>query len=450
MVALDVPKEGFVTRPAVLLDVVDRIAYQALVDSLTVALIGELQPFVYGWRLWVGNPEKGRYAHQPDQWERFRHRLQRLADEFDFGLATDIVSFFRSVPIGHLEDEVEQAIRRNAVTDRLFDFLHSAQRVQSRGGLPQRCLASSVLAQFYLRPVDDLFAAYADGKAGRSDASVAVCRWMDDVWLFSNDRQILRRIQLKFQQVLSDLGLHLNTSKTQLYEGDDLGRVVNEYEHSAADQGLSVAPIDVTPLEELIDAILRDPESAPRTNVRFVTNRMRTHRLFDHVDRFVDSAPRMPHGADHLARLFRDSEAWRDLGSWFVDLATTIEADLPWTTYQLATMFPSDQAHSQALLDHFANGLVNGTLPIVMMPVGAQRLAAWNSNAAREVIQEAARSGSYENPFALRALAFAGLAVGITRRTVRDLLCDFSETKVSLAYLDARSFRPIRVVKDFG
>src|SRR5689334_9929186 len=40
--ALDVPKENFVLRPAMLLDPLDRIAYQALVDSLSVQLAGDL------------------------------------------------------------------------------------------------------------------------------------------------------------------------------------------------------------------------------------------------------------------------------------------------------------------------------------------------------------------------------------------------------------------------
>lgn len=39
---VQVPKENFVIRPAVLLDPIDRLAYKALVDSLSAELIGEL------------------------------------------------------------------------------------------------------------------------------------------------------------------------------------------------------------------------------------------------------------------------------------------------------------------------------------------------------------------------------------------------------------------------
>ncbi len=48
---LDVAKENFAVRPAVVLDPLDRLLYQALVDALSVRLIGSLPVWAYGWRL---------------------------------------------------------------------------------------------------------------------------------------------------------------------------------------------------------------------------------------------------------------------------------------------------------------------------------------------------------------------------------------------------------------
>jgi hypothetical protein len=45
---LDVPKENFMIRPAVVLDPLDRLCYQALVDVLSKTLIRNLKGWVYG------------------------------------------------------------------------------------------------------------------------------------------------------------------------------------------------------------------------------------------------------------------------------------------------------------------------------------------------------------------------------------------------------------------
>src|SRR6267142_2605865 len=46
-VPIDVPKENFVIRPALLLDPLDRLAYQALVDRLSATLVGKLHGWAY-------------------------------------------------------------------------------------------------------------------------------------------------------------------------------------------------------------------------------------------------------------------------------------------------------------------------------------------------------------------------------------------------------------------
>jgi hypothetical protein len=408
-----------------------------------------MRDFVFGWRLPIESPSKGAYAKNAKQWEGFRDRLQTLGDDHEYGLSTDVVSFFQSVSIPRLEEEIRQRVQGNVVIERVIDYLRSWDDVPSRGGLPQRCLASSVLAQFFLRPLDDLLALHvAGGAPRRGTAPVAACRWMDDVWVFSNHWSSLRAVQMDLQSCLWDLTLNLNAGKTHVREGDDLRRVIREYEHSAADFGLRRA--NPRPLEELVERILDDPENASRTTIRFVTSRLRKHGLALHIEGFVDKAPQLPHGADHLARLFRDLDTWRDLESWYVAYFTDSGRKLEWAEYQLGTMFPSSERASDVVLDLFAAALADGRLPILMVPLAAQRLAAWKPDDARGLIEHLARSGSYPHPFALRALAFAGLRVGVSKATIKSLLQQFAETEPQLALLDDRGFKALPVPEDFG
>src|SRR5689334_12681609 len=64
---LDVPKENFATRPAIVMDPLDRILYQALVDVESKKLIGALKPWVYGWRLVPDDPAPAQWSHNDNQ-----------------------------------------------------------------------------------------------------------------------------------------------------------------------------------------------------------------------------------------------------------------------------------------------------------------------------------------------------------------------------------------------
>src|SRR5439155_26887009 len=48
---INVAKENFVLRPASVLDIVDRLVYQALVDRLSVKLLAGCPTWMFSWRL---------------------------------------------------------------------------------------------------------------------------------------------------------------------------------------------------------------------------------------------------------------------------------------------------------------------------------------------------------------------------------------------------------------
>src|ERR671918_1635821 len=96
---LDVPKENWGTRPAVILDIADRLVYQALVDKVSLDLIGDLSPNAFGWRLPAVAPKAGTYSHNNKQWDGYTGHFKRLGSWYTVALRTDLVSFFASIPI---------------------------------------------------------------------------------------------------------------------------------------------------------------------------------------------------------------------------------------------------------------------------------------------------------------------------------------------------------------
>jgi hypothetical protein len=144
----------------------------------------------------------------------------------------------------------------------------------------------------------------------------------------------------------------------------------------------------------------------------------------------------MPQGSDYLARLFRDSEAWRDLQEWYVHYRSTSWACIDWSTAQLGTTFPSSDPGTGVVRDHLAEHIDDP--PLAIVGLAAQRLASWDPDTARAAIREASKSA--DNPPARRVLAFAALSAREERAVVRKMLGEFEETQVTLRMLEATNF----------
>jgi Reverse transcriptase (RNA-dependent DNA polymerase) len=452
---LDVPKENFGIRPAMVMDPLDRLAYQALIGSISLPLIGGLSRNAYGWRLPVRRMKSGHYSPNDKQWDRYRGFLSFLAGEFDVALKTDIVSCFASVPIPLLIEEIDSRITRRSsrpILDRLYPRLGGWSRVTGRGGIPQRFQASAVLANAYLSRLDDVLSHHASEVEYYGSRRRSFVRWMDDIWLFGNDAGELRRAQIEINRELNDLGLHMNSGKTELLEGSDVTSHAREIEHSAIDADLT--PLIPAPgkaktdrLDDLVDRIIAEKETASRTSIKFATTRMRNHKHFAKVDDLVDTAMRMPQGADALARLFRDADKTPDLEDWYIEYLDRPWASVEWAAAQLGTMFPSRGAVGGLLQERFELIVSQGGISLTMLAVAAQRIARWRPADARVVIGDAvARS---DNPLHRRVLALAGLQAGCRRTSVERWLSEFEENAVTLEMLRSRSFRKLPLKPDF-
>lgn len=442
---LDIPKENFATRPAIVMDPLDRLIYQALVDYGSVELVGHIQPWAFVGRMHREEPKRGVYPRR-FEWENYRERLQLLAIRYPVVLKTDIVSFFSSIPVDGLVTHIKSRMGGGRVTDRLEWMLRRWDAIPNRSGLMQRFIASSVLAASYLAPVDDVLHRYSKNVGGAKGwIPPRAVRWMDDVWLFGREPGRLRRAQLELQEAMRALGLNMNGSKTDVLEGEDAQREVQQREHSAVEAGLASTPVDFDALNELLDRVVVRPERASRTTLNFLSPRMREARTFDRVPELAAVAHRMPQSADALARIFRDSGYWRQLDSWYVEHAGSDWGRVEWSVAQLGTMFPSSE-EPPAVGAFMAERLVENT-SLQMTAVAAQRLAAWDAPTARAAIRE--RASKVDHPLQRRVLALAALTAGEERSWVEAQLSDFEDNRPLLEYLRSTGFAKPTVVKDF-
>lgn len=448
---LDVPKGNFATRPALVLDPIDRLAYQALVDRLSNRLIGDLDPAVCGWRLVHDSPTSGHYARNDHEWERYRSRLQRLVAANAFGLQTDVVSCFASVPVDRLMEDVRRRGGSADVSERIETLVAGWSSIPGRSGVAQRSAASSTLVNLYLGRLDRALQSYSASARSWLDLQAhdakRFVRWMDDIWVFGSDESKLRALQFELQEIARDAGLELNAAKTHLLEGDALAAAALRVEHSAVDDALIEETPDSEPLEALVDGLLAAPEQADRTSIRFATSRMRAHKLDSRVDALLDAAERMPQGADHLARLARDFGRWQDRQDWYLEYCLSPWACVEWAVAQLGTMFPSKITPSASIVDLFEERL-SSPRSLLMTALATQRLVAWDVARAREVLR--ANLAQMSAPAERRLVALAGLAAKEEKRWIRGVLAEYEENSLLLKIIEERGWKPFPAEPDFA
>jgi hypothetical protein len=447
---LDVPKENWGTRPAVILDIADRLVYQALVDKLSLDLIGDMSPNVFGWRLPAITPKAGVYSLNSNQWDGYVSHLTMLGSFYTVALRSDLVSFFSSIPIDPIQEAIQDRTRKGAVTSRLCNLLEGFQSTPDRSGLPQRSSASAVIANMYLNPLDDVLKHHASIFAIPFISKVeyhSFARWMDDVWLFGSDPAAARRAQMDLQSAAHGLGLHLNDAKTEVLENDAVAEKALQIEHSAIDDAIDNQN-DFTPLEELIDRLLAHPEKASRTSIRFATKRMRekshTYRLQD----MAELARRMPHVADAWSRLFKDVFKRSSLQDWYLEYAASDWAAHEWSVAHFGRMFPSHHRPRKELREFFAAAVRDANTSLPLLAVAAQRLCAWDADEGRMACRDAYRRAA--TPHARRVLALSALGVGETRTIVRRWLNADKENYPTLRMLEHYHFAPVKVQTDFS
>jgi excisionase family DNA binding protein len=206
---LDVPKTPFSSRPGLLLDLPDRVAYQAAVAAFADKIEATLADTVYSSRL-SDNP-KYFLQRGPQRWVKFEKDAEKRArDDFDWVAQTDISSYFEHVLHQRLFDELSHLGVGGPVLRTLREMLSRWSLVPGMG-LPQGPNASRVLGNFYLVEVDEVML----------EAGYTYYRYMDDVRILTQSKaEAVAGIRL-FEQACRHRGLTPSSAKTKILPIDN-------------------------------------------------------------------------------------------------------------------------------------------------------------------------------------------------------------------------------------
>ena len=435
---LDVPKENFGVRPATVMHVADRLVYQALVDRLTVPLIGDLAQTVFNWRLERQAPRAGVYLKSGDEWDRYRAWLQEsLERNQHWLLQTDIVSCFARISMRLVEETLDsRRVRSAEPASKLVAWLEAWNRTPGRTGLPQRSRASAALANACLRSIDDVLVQTPAGG-----------RWLDDISVFAATEAEARRHQLRLNDVVREMGLELNSAKTAVLGEADAEREILELELRTIAYALKLRD-DPTPLHARLEQIEASPSAQPRTVLNFVCSRIIEHELIDEAERILAIVDRAPHAADHAARMAQMLELHHGRSGWFTTYYKSEFARVRWAPGRLLLMFPLSERPEPALIDLAASALSDAGAGPVMLAAAATRLVGWLQRDAIDLLRAAIEKS--ETALNVRVLAMAALSAGESHARVARQIRRFDDLAATSKYLEATDYRTPRLHRSFG
>jgi len=330
---VEVPKSELATRPMAVLDMTDRILYQALMMDIGTKLDSELPAEVFSARLRHNKRGQAVIRDPRRAWVDFQRAGRDLCDRYEqvCMLTTDMTSYFEYIDIDLLLSDLRmvQGVSPERI-DLLARMLHGWNTNSAMNGIPQGPDVSSFLGNFYLRPIDAIL----------RKLDVRFIRFQDDIRVFAHKRHVLREAIHDVIPVVRGRHLNLATGKTKILEGS---AVIEHFEDAKKDAIQYRIQISDTSVAVDIRQLFDDAVTG-KINTRDV--RFSVYRLSnlgdDHaVEWILEHLDDVPYLSELLVDyLSKNSETHPDIETRIVEFLADSERNIdPYVEMQLIRMF---------------------------------------------------------------------------------------------------------------
>ncbi|MFA5787266.1 MAG: RNA-directed DNA polymerase [Actinomycetota bacterium] len=401
-----VPKTSLTVRPTLHIGLAERAVVQALVETFAVETLRDVPEWVCGWRFNDGAELPADLAGNSLEWDRYNELLQIYHQSGPwFVLKTDIANFFHHVPLSVLRDSL--TIPSPEIQGALFKFLESW--APARVGLPQPMLASSLLANAYLRPVDAVLSSYE------------AVRWMDDITVFCSSRSEGIRALVRIQDALRRLNLGINAAKTSLAPSDPSEFSTPGFRLGASGEAIAEDPIQISacppipPWDEVIDS-----DEVERRVFGIYARRLPHEKPDRFAREILQRLGRLPHVADHASQYLRAATDPPDVLRRVQDFLKGPDNQFAWQEYRLATLYWHAEELSHRHLAFALSRAKDGNIFKPTRGVYLRAVARHGTSNHAMMIEE---MGEHEDdPIMLRSLVLAAAESGhIPHRRVRQM-----------------------------
>ncbi|MFH1564044.1 MAG: RNA-directed DNA polymerase [Nitrospirota bacterium] len=254
---VSVPKNYHSTRPGTVIPLVDLIVLYAIAQQLAPLLDKCLSESAYAYRL---NPQAGKkgehlfkHRNEPQSdnqilddsdaddevdfpyawfssWKQFHVQSKQASEQFQYAAVTDITAYFENISLDLLREILKEKLEseQREFIDRLFRLLEfwdwtPTGNFPQNIGLVQGNNVSSFLSNLYLIDLDQAMLYIVSGDSSK------YYRYVDDIKLFTSDKDEARRSLVKLESVLRTLNLNVQSAKTKIKPANEIYNLEVEF-----------------------------------------------------------------------------------------------------------------------------------------------------------------------------------------------------------------------------
>lgn len=223
-ITVDVPKKSMLSRPGSILLPLDRLLYQVIIDSIAQELENDIDRehvFSNVYEDSISMVEDYKISH-----DNFRNYFYNGVGNYKYCLKTDVASYFESINQHFLINLLHSLKIEPSIIKLLEKSLSSWSQMNSYS-IIQGHFGSDILGNFYLTSLDYFF------KINDYD----YCRYVDDIYIFENDKTKLYTLLTEICNKLRKQGLFLNECKTKITNSEEI--LIQETEFDRMSSGIN-------------------------------------------------------------------------------------------------------------------------------------------------------------------------------------------------------------------
>ena len=433
-VEVEVDKDALFTRRTILIDVEDRVAYQAAVAALAQRIESQTSDAVFSARL----SKDPRYFLQRaiDLWLKWRRAvLGQLGPDQEWMVATDLTSFFDTISHRSLLAEIESLNVDPEIVSAIRAMLADWSPTEGFG-LPQGPNASRLLANLYLLPVD----------RAMLDEGWCYSRYLDDVRIVTKSRDDGVRALRQFQTECRRRGLIVSSAKTKFLHGEEaLQSLLSEEDLATADYLLESNSTNLArkQLKAILKRALKREAHLDSRRAKFSLYRLTKLREGGVVGRVLkrleDLAPIASIVAQYLQPFISRRSVVRELGQFLADPTRSYSTHM--VAWLLAAMLEHPGNLPPQWVKEASKRLKDQNEPVYLRAIAAIVVARGGRSADIAWIKKDLQRE--HDPMVLRGYA-VGLhwAHALGKQTQRQLVARSPQLAKTVAYLQGRSTLP--------
>lgn len=258
IIRINVPKNDHSVRPGTVIPIVDLIVLYAIAQQLAPFLDNLLSDSAYAYRfnpkvnksseplfkdkVKLHNKELGENTENNKDlenetavevsfpsgwfksWKSFHESSKLASKEYQHVAVTDITAYFENISLDLLREILKEKLNNDehfSLIDRLFRLLeywdwNPTGNLPRKIGLPQGNDVSSFLSNLYLITLDKEMIEIVSGDNSKYG------RYIDDIKIFTSNKDEARRALVKLEEVLRSLNLNVQSAKTEIKPAKDI------------------------------------------------------------------------------------------------------------------------------------------------------------------------------------------------------------------------------------